>query len=103
MSTAAACPRPLKRTVRKGRNPSLSTLLAWAMEQRGLSGNRLAAAAGINQAIVSRLVSGRRVCPSPETVESLASVLKIKPSVIYAARRHSKALRDSGLSTAPNT
>jgi transcriptional regulator with XRE-family HTH domain len=103
MSTATMPARPLRLALRKGRNPCLSTLIAWGMERQGLSGNQLAHLAGINQAIVSRLVSGRRVCPSPETVEALAAVLKIKQSDLYAARRQSKALRDSGLSTAPDT
>lgn len=100
MSTTAALSKKPAKAARKGRNPSLSSLLLWAMQRRGFSGNALAKRCGINQAIVSRLVSGRRVCPSPETIEALSSALGLSIVELHAARRQSKALRDAGLNTA---
>lgn len=102
MSTATAPKRLSIQRVNKGSNPSLSTLLMWGMHRRRLSGNALATLAGIDQSIVSRLVSGRRINPMPETVDSLSWALDIPVVKIWDAQRVSRALADAGMSTAPD-
>jgi transcriptional regulator with XRE-family HTH domain len=92
MSMTKTSRKPTIRSIKKGKSPSLSHLLAWGMQRAGLTGNKLAQRAGLNQAIVSRLVSGRRCNPMPETVEALAEALDIPASEIWAARRVSKGM-----------
>jgi transcriptional regulator with XRE-family HTH domain len=92
MSNQGSPNKPIKKAARKGRNPSLSQLLKWAMEKKKLSGKRLSKLAGLDQAIVSRLVSGARSNPMPETIEGLAKALDLPLSELWDARRVSRAI-----------
>jgi transcriptional regulator with XRE-family HTH domain len=102
MSTAQSSKRHPTKAARKGRNPSLSALVRWAMERQGMSGNQLAQHAGLNQSIVSRLVSGRRSNAMPETLEALSLALDLPMSQLWAARRVSRSLAATGTSQLPD-
>lgn len=90
--TITHAPKPgAKRAPKKGKDPLLSDLLAWGLHRRRMSGRDLSRRSGINQSIVSRLLSGKRCNPMPETAEKLGVVLGIKWPVILEAARRSRS------------
>lgn len=52
-------------------------------DRRGLSQRELGKLAGLTGSFISRIESGQYKGSSPETLTSLATALKIKPSVLY--------------------
>ncbi len=66
------------------KNMIFSQWLVSEMESRKLNQSDLARAVRIDQAAVSRLVSGKAQ-PSPDTLNSLARVFELPPIVVFRA------------------
>lgn len=84
-----------KRAPRKGQAPLLSELLVWGLYRRRITGRCLSRLSGVDQAIISRLLSGKRRNPMPDTAKKIGDVLGIDWPVILEAARRSRAVYSS--------
>jgi len=66
------------------KNVTFSHWLVAEMEARKLNQSDLARAVRVNQAAISRLVSGKAQ-PSPDTLNALARVFELPPIVVFRA------------------